>query len=247
LARQIAGFLYRKKRRWFVPQLTDSWALVTGANRGLGRSLCKKLLAANYNVAAVSRLGHCTEKLATEAKKSEAKVKDFCCDLSRRNEVSALITDASSLRFGAIVCNAAIYSEKPFAECSLDEIYEACEVNAWSHLRLVKGLEGALNQGATIVFINSIGTTMPADKEFSYLLSKKLLGAIADGLQFHFGKRGISVLNVMLGGLKTDMAHGRQGLENFIDPDEAAMAIVSNLSLGGSVRCRTFELLRKRY
>jgi NAD(P)-dependent dehydrogenase (short-subunit alcohol dehydrogenase family) len=230
-----------------MSQLRDSWVLVTGANRGLGSSLCKKFLEANRNVAAVSRSGRCGEDLATEAEASQAKIKDFCCDLSRRAEMSALISDASSLRFGAIICNAAVYSHKPFAECTLDEVYEACEVNAWSHLRLIQGLEGALDQGGTIVFINSIGTTMPSDKEFAYLLSKKLLGAIADGLQFHFGKRGISVLNVLLGGLKTDMAQGRQGLENFIDPDEAAAAIVSNVSLGGSVRCRSLELLRKKY
>jgi NAD(P)-dependent dehydrogenase (short-subunit alcohol dehydrogenase family) len=221
--------------------------LVTGANRGLGSSICNKFLAAKYNVAAVSRLGLCGEVLRAEAAASQVKIKDFRCDLSSRADVSALITDASSLRLGAIVCNAAIYSNKPFADCTLDEVYETCEVNAWSHLRLIKGLEGALEQGATIVFVNSIGTTMAADKEFAYLLSKKLLGAIADGLQFHFGKRGVSVLNVLLGGLKTDMAKGRQGLENFIDPDEAAEAIVSNVSLGGSVRCRSVELLRRKY
>ena len=230
-----------------MPQLRDNWVLVTGANRGLGSSLCKKFLAANCNVAAVSRLGRCAESLEADAEASGAKVKDFRCDLSRRSDVSALITDASSLRLGAIVCNAAVHSHKAFSECTIDEVYEACEVNAWSHLRLIKGLEGTLTRGATIVFINSIGTTMPTDKEFAYLLSKKLLSAIADGLQFHFGHLGISVLNVMLGGIKTDMAQGRQGRENFIDPDEAAAAIVLNVSLGDSVRCRTVELLRKKY
>jgi NAD(P)-dependent dehydrogenase (short-subunit alcohol dehydrogenase family) len=230
-----------------MQQMTDSWVLVTGANRGLGSSLCKKFLAANRNVAAVSRLGRCAEELANEAKASDAKVKDFRCDLARRAEVSALIAKISSFRLSAIVCNAAVHSHKPFSDCTLDEIHEACEVNAWSHLRLIKGLEDSLDQGATIVFINSIGITMPADKEFSYLLSKKLLGAISEGLQFHFGKRGISVMNVLLGGLKTDMAQARQDLENFIDTDEAAAAVVSNLFSSDTLRCRTIELLRKKY
>jgi NAD(P)-dependent dehydrogenase (short-subunit alcohol dehydrogenase family) len=129
----------------------------------------------------------------------------------------------------------------------MDEIYEICEINAWSHLKLIKGLEDSLDRGSSIVFINSIGITMPADKEFAYILSKKILAAIADGLQLHFGKRGISVLNVLLGGVNTNMAYGRAGQENFIDPDEAAEAIVSNVFLGESVRCRTVELLRKNY
>lgn len=226
---------------------TDSWILVTGANRGLGSSLCLKFLELNRNVAAVSRSGQCAENLVRVAEINGARVKDFRCDLGRGDELSALIAEASSLHLEAIVCNAAIYSQKPFVECTMDEIYEICEINAWSHLKLIKGLEGSLDRGSSIVFINSIGISMPADKEFAYILSKKILAAIADGLQFHFGKRGVSVLNVLLGGVSTNMAYGRAGLENFIDPDEAADAIVSNVSLGESVRCRTIELLRKKY
>lgn len=225
---------------------TPNWVLVTGANRGLGSSLCRKFLAANRNVLAVSRRGRCAETVVNDAGLVE-KLQDQRCDLANRADIEALIARVSGLKLGAIVCNAAVYSDKPFAASSVDEVCEICEVNAWSHLRLIKGLEGTLAAGATIVFINSIGVTMPSDKEFAYILSKKILSGIADGLQYHFGKRGISVVNVLLGGVKTDMAKGRQGLENFIDPDEAAAAIVSMCSLGDSVRCRTVELLRKKY
>lgn len=196
---------------------------------------------------AVSRSGRCAETSARKAGPGKGTIKDQKCDLARRADVATLITGISGLDLGAIVCNAATYSGKSFAETSMDEILEACEVNAWSHLSLIKGLEGALRTDATIIFINSIGITMTADKEFAYILSKKVLAAIADGLQHHFGKRGISVINVLLGGIKTDMARDRQGVENFIDPDEAATAIVSMCSLGDSVRCRTVELLRKKY
>jgi NAD(P)-dependent dehydrogenase (short-subunit alcohol dehydrogenase family) len=227
---------------------TDRWVLITGANRGLGRSLCGKFLALNHNVAAVSRSGQCADALGRRAADPNgARVMDFRCDLARRDEVAALIEDVSSLRLGVIVCNAAIYTQKPFAECTVDEVYDVCEINVWSHLRLIKGLEGCLDHGSSIVFINSIGIAMPADKEFAYLLSKKMLAAVSDGLQFHFGKRGVSILNVLIGGINTDMAKGREGVENFIDPDEAAHAIVSNVFLGSSVRCRTIELLRKKY
>jgi NAD(P)-dependent dehydrogenase (short-subunit alcohol dehydrogenase family) len=227
---------------------TNSWILVTGANRGLGNSLCRKFLASNYNVAAVSRSGYCQISRPTgPADANRARVQDFRCDLARRDDVAMLIEEVSSLYLGAIVCNAATYTEKPFADCTVDEMQEVCEINAWSHLRLIKGLGDRLDRGSSIIFINSIGITMPADKEFAYLLSKKMAAAISDGIQFHFGKRGVSVMNVLLGGTNTDMAQGRAGVENFIDPDEAADAIVANVVLGGSVRCRTVELLRKKY
>lgn len=225
----------------------SNWVLITGANRGLGSKLCRKFLETNRNVLAVSRQGRCAQFIADHISVGNGVIRDQRCDLGQRADIEALITDVSGLQLGGIICNAAIYSDKPFAGTSVNEICELCEINAWSHLRIIKGLEGALVPGASIVIINSIGINMAADKEFAYILSKKILSGIADGLQFHFGKRGISVVNVLLGGIRTDMAKGRQGAENFIDPDEAAAAVVSMCSLGDSVRCRTVELLRRKY
>ena len=225
----------------------NNWVLITGANRGLGSKLCRKFLEADRNVLAVSRQGRCAQNIADNIRSGKGMIRDQRCDLGQRVDIESLINDVSGLKLGGIICNAAIYSDKPFSGTSVDEVCELCEVNAWSHLRIIKGLDGCLTPGASIVFINSIGINMTADKEFAYILSKKILSGIADGLQFHFGKRGVSVISVLLGGIRTDMAQGRQGLENFIDPDEAAAAVVSMCSLGESVRCRTIEILRRKY
>ena len=226
---------------------SNNWVLITGANRGLGRKICLKFLEADRNVLAVSRQGCCAQSIADSMRSGKGMIRDLRCDLGKRRDVEELVTGVLGLKLAGIICNAAIYSNKTFAGTSVDEICGLCEINAWSHLRIIKGLDECLTPGASIVFINSIGINMTADKEFAYLLSKKILSGIADGLQLHFGKRRVSVASVLLGGIATDMAQGREGFENFIDPDEAAAAVFSMCSLGESVRCRTVELLRTKY
>lgn len=226
---------------------SNNWVLITGANRGLGRKLCLKFLEADRNVLAVSRQGCCAQSITASMRSGKGMIRDFQCDLGQRRDVEALLTAVSGLKLAGIICNAAIYSNKTFAGNSVDEICGLCEINAWSHLRIIKGLDECLTPGASIVFINSIGIKMTADKEFAYLLSKKILLGIADGLRFHFAKRRVSVTSVLLGAIATDMAQSREGFGNFIDPDEAAAAVYSTCSLGESVRCSTLELLRRKY
>src|SRR5277367_5793586 len=90
--------------------LTGQVAVITGSSRGIGRSSAELLAKLGAKVVISSRKAEACEEVAQGIRKAGGDAHVIACNISRREEVEALVTGATS-HYGKIdilVCNAAV-------------------------------------------------------------------------------------------------------------------------------------------
>ena len=90
--------------------LTDKVAVVTGSSRGIGRSIAETMARMGAKVVISSRKAEACEPIAGDIRKKGGEAVVIPCNISRRDEVEALIRGAED-KLGPVdilVCNAAV-------------------------------------------------------------------------------------------------------------------------------------------
>ncbi|HJA92316.1 MAG TPA: SDR family oxidoreductase [Candidatus Eisenbergiella merdipullorum] len=199
--------------------------LITGASRGLGLCFARKYLEGGWRVLAGARSGKNLEEL-----KKDYPDRLFCLPLD--------VTDTASVEEAAkkagqyadrvelIINNAGIHSAssfEPLEKTDLDDCAEVYEVNAVGPLRVVKAFLELIPENGDGLIANissesgSIGTAQRV-KEFDYCMSKAAMNMGTKLLDNYLRPRGIRVIAVHPGWMRTDM-----GGENAdLDPYETA-------------------------
>lgn len=127
-------------------------AIVTGASRGIGRAIARRLASEGIAVAAVSRTLHpgdgafagSLEETVAIINNEGGNAKAFVADLGRpeidRAALVARIEDAFGARADILVNNAAAARryETPFADMSREYFYDSIETNVWNTWDLMK-------------------------------------------------------------------------------------------------------------
>lgn len=204
--------------------------LIAGASRGLGFSLTLQYLKNGFTVFACVRAVEC-DKLATL--KSQFKdhliviQMDVSCSQSVREAADHVKSYCNKL--DVIINNAGIHSEDSFEvleNVNLDNALEVYNVNSIGILRVAKEFLCLLENGNDKLLMNissesgSIGSCL-RNKEFDYCMSKAAVNMGSVLLQNYVKERGIKVLAVQPGWMRTDMG----GEIADIDPAEAAECI----------------------
>ncbi|BBM03178.1 SDR family oxidoreductase [Microbulbifer sp. GL-2] len=204
-------------------------ALVTGANRGIGKSIvdafvkegAKKVYLAVRN----------TETTTDLTQKYGDKVVTVQLDVTDDNGIKALATEIQDLDI--LVNNAGVLS--PTDPLS-DRVEEALElelnVNLFGLVRIAKAFAPQLekHQGA-LVQMNSVVSLRTFPHVSTYSASKAASYAITQALRETLGERGVQVLSVHPGPIETDMAK-QAGLEEGEAPSTVANGIVESLANG---------------
>ncbi|MET7465339.1 SDR family NAD(P)-dependent oxidoreductase [Nonomuraea sp. NPDC005501] len=185
-------------------------ALVTGANRGIGREVCRQLAAAGHTVVLTARS---LQSAAAAAAELGPDVHPLLLDVTSEESV-ARAAEAVAERFGrldALVNNAAItYDTWQRAEnADLDVVREAAETNLYGPWRMVQAFLPLLRAGghARVVNVSSeaasltgMGGGTPA-----YTTTKVALNALTRMLAAELRADGILVNAVCPGWVATDM------------------------------------------
>ena len=178
-------------------------AFITGANRGIGRELCRQYAAAGWRVHAASRAPQDCAIIAGD-------VIAHRLDLCDQAEIAALKTSLGGQPLDLIINNAGLWF--PDVE-TLDTISIASwehyvRVHALAPLLVVQTLADSLRAGnAKIANISSrsASSTLSDDKGYGYGSSKAGLSAITKSLSVDFAARGVVVLALTPGWVRTDM------------------------------------------
>ena len=225
--------------------------LVTGASRGLGLGIARKLTAVGYRVIAVarSRSKQIGEAIG-EAERGNGGPLHFApFDLGKVDEIAPFVRDLRK-QFGpfyGLVNNAAAGHDGALAMMQNAQIEQLVRLNTLSPLILTKYVvRSMMSEGAgRIVNIASIVGFTGYSGLAAYAATKASLIGFTRSLAREVGRLGINVNAVAPGFLDTDMTHGltgeqrqrvvrRSALKRLADVDDVANAV--EFLLGDSAR-----------
>ena len=186
-------------------QIKDSVALVTGANRGIGRAFVDALLENGARrVYATARNGNTLDALRRLDPKRVSIIELDVTNPAQARAAAAQATDVSLL-----INNAGVLSPGGPADVSLDAVRGNLETNFFGTLNVInafvptlEGRSGAIVNMLTLVALAS----MPGLS--AYNASKAAALSLTQSFRADLAKRGIAVHGVFPGAVDTDMIRG---------------------------------------
>ncbi|RJF91691.1 SDR family NAD(P)-dependent oxidoreductase [Noviherbaspirillum saxi] len=177
-------------------------ALVTGANRGLGKAIALELATRGFDVIAGVRDPASAVQLLEESRTLKGKIEVEALDV-------AALGDYRPPEDLQLLVNNAGYRGPylPIEEAALDEWRKTFETNFFGVIDLTRRAIPALrNAGAGIICnIGSLGAYTPLPFYSIYRASKAAIAALSEGLRIELAPFGIRVIEIPIGGVDTDM------------------------------------------
>ncbi|MEO5862816.1 MAG: SDR family oxidoreductase [Burkholderiales bacterium] len=200
-------------------QIKGSIALVTGANRGVGRATVKVLM--EQGAAKVYATARDASKIADLAAAYPGKVEALALDITKPNQVSAAGQRAKDVNL--LINNAGVNQMKGFiAADSIDPARAEMEANYFGTLAMCRAFAPVLktNGGGAIINVVSVAARVTIPILGSYCASKWALFSMTQGVRAELAKQGTFVVSVNPGAIDTDMAKGMDMAK--LDPADVA-------------------------
>lgn len=206
-------------------------ALITGANRGIGRVLAEsfaaqgaaKVYAAVRNPASVAKL----------VQASGGTIAALELDLSKPDTVTAAARTAKDVTL--VVNNAGILkAADPLADNAIESLREEIDVNVAGLIRMARAFAPVLaaNGGGAFVQLNSVASLKNFPDFATYCASKAAAYSITQALRDKLKAQGTLVVSVHPGPIATDMANSA-GLGEIAEPPSlVADALIAALAAG---------------
>ena len=179
-------------------------ALVTGANRGIGREIVKGLIEAGAGkVYAAVRSLESADPLIEE---HGDRVQAIRFDLGDEAIIEAAAKEASDVDI--VIANAGVLKT---ATAFSDDVYEALQFeldgNLFGRIRTVRAFAPVLkaNGGGAFVQLNSVVSVKSFPDFATYCASKAAAYSMTQALRFQLAEQGTSVFSVHPGPIATDM------------------------------------------
>jgi 3-oxoacyl-[acyl-carrier protein] reductase len=221
--------------------------LITGASRGLGLGIARKLVDAGYCVIAVARKSNkgLTSAIAQAKRGKRGALHFVAFDLGNIDEIPGLVRTLRK-QFGplfGLVNNAAIGLDGALSLMHNSQIEELVRVNTLSPMVLTKYVVRAMmseSAGRIVNVASIIGFTGYSGLSV-YAATKASMIGFTRSLAREVGRLGIGVNAVAPGFLDTDMTHGlvdeqrqrvmrRSALRRLVSVDDVADAVEFLLS-----------------
>jgi 3-oxoacyl-[acyl-carrier protein] reductase len=192
-----------------LKKLEGKIALVTGASRGIGAAIAKRLAADGANVAITySRGADAADGVVTDIERSGGKAIAIQADATDAKAVSAAIekTVATLGRLDILVNNAGTAIPKPFEEATLEEMDRVIDLNLRGVFIATQAALKHMQDGGRIITMGScVGERMMTPGLVAYAATKGAVKMFVQGLSREVGPRGITVNNIQPGPIDTDL------------------------------------------
>ncbi len=192
-----------------MPTLSDKVVLVTGASRGIGAAVAKRLAADGANVAIT---------YAKDAKAADAVVKAIeaggrkalavQADAANPDAVKTAVeqTAAAFGHIDVLVNNAGTAIPKPFEEATLEEMDRVIDINLRGVLVATQAALKHMPDGGRIISIGScVGERNLTPGLTAYAATKGAVKMFTQSLAREVGPRRITVNNIQPGPIDTDL------------------------------------------
>lgn len=201
--------------------------LITGANRGIGKAVAKRLAEDGAHLFLAIRKNETS--LVNEFKKAGAKdVEVIESDLSTRAGVEALAEKIRNLKIDILFNNAGIITGGLLEEQPLDDIYEMLQVNVNALIHLTQAVLPQMLKRKTGMIINhsSVAGIMLVPCASTYSASKAAVLAFTNCLRQELKNTGVRTLVLVTPGIKTRLFERIEALysKNIATPKDAIPA-----------------------
>jgi NADP-dependent 3-hydroxy acid dehydrogenase YdfG len=214
-----------------MQSIKDRVVLVTGANRGIGKSIVEEFLRSGARkIYAAARN---TATLQPLSDQYGDKVVPLRIDLNDAGSITAAAASAGDVE--VVINNAGMLNvANPLASNAIAAMQDEMEVNVYGLMRMAQAFAPVLkaNGGGTLVQLNSVASMKNFADFATYSASKAASYSITQGLRDILKEQGTQVISVHPGPIATDMANNA-GLSEIAEPAEiVAQGIIAAIESG---------------
>ncbi|MGZ0710967.1 3-oxoacyl-ACP reductase FabG (plasmid) [Coraliomargarita sp. W4R53] len=195
----------------------DRVVLVTGGNRGIGRAIAERFVAAGYKVAVTARSGDGPEGTLTV----RADVTDAAAVDAAFTEVETTLGPVE-----IVVANAGVTKDMLLLRMTEDDFDSVVATNLGGTFRVVKRASKGMMRArwGRVILISSVVGLYGSAGQINYSASKSALVGFARSLTRELGGRGITANVIAPGFIETDMTASL--------PDETQTQYKKNIPAG---------------
>jgi NAD(P)-dependent dehydrogenase (short-subunit alcohol dehydrogenase family) len=210
--------------------LANKTALVTGASRGIGRAIAKRLAADGAHVFVhYNRSAGEADTLVDQIEQAGGSAEVVAANLEEVDSVDGLITDVKlklgNRKLDILVNNAGIFASHTVGDNDASALDRLLAVNVRAPYQLTSGLVDHLSSDARVLFTSSVAAKNALPGLGAYALTKGAIDTLTRYLAAELGERGIRVNSIAPGVIETDMA------TDFIGTEESREWIKSTQAL----------------
>ncbi|MCM6763032.1 SDR family oxidoreductase [Rathayibacter sp. ZW T2_19] len=200
--------------------ISGATALVTGANRGIGRHLAAQLIERGAKVYATARRPELIDLEGAER---------LALDITSPASVASAAAVATDVDL--LINNAGIATTATLLG-DLDAAHVDMDTNVWGTLSVIRAFAPLLsaNGGGSIVNIASGASWLAMPGASAYAVSKAALWNMGNALRHELAGQGTAVMSVHLGVADTDMSAGVSIAKT--DPADVARATLDGVERG---------------
>ncbi|UPG89480.1 3-oxoacyl-ACP reductase FabG [Luteibacter aegosomaticola] len=192
-----------------MSNLSNKTAFVTGASRGIGAGIARRLAADGANIAITYTRGvEAAAQVVKAIEQAGGKAIAIQADAADPQAVAAAIEKTVST-FGGLdilVNNAGTAIPKPFVDATLEEMDRVVDINLRGVFIATQAALKHIPDGGRVINIGScVGERMGTPGLAAYAATKGAVKMFTQGLSRELGPRGITVNNVQPGPIGTDL------------------------------------------
>ncbi len=189
--------------------LTGKTAFVTGASRGIGRSVAVCLAEAGANVALIGRDTAALEETLAGVKAHGRRALALKTDVTSADSIQAAV-DAAIKEFGRIdtlVCNAGVQKLKPFLDMKPEDWRGLISTNLEGAIMTMQAVgKGMVDQkSGSIITMSSIYSFVGAPWNSIYCMTKGGLAQLSKALAVEWARHNVRVNAICPGWIETDL------------------------------------------
>lgn len=224
--------------------LKGKTAVITGCNRGIGKSILTKFSEYGANsIACIRKENKKFEEYCKNLeKKNKINIEIIYFDLSHRDQLSKGVKEIINLnkKIDVLVNNAGVLFNSIFQMTSEKKLAEIFNINFFSHIQLTQKISREMmkNKSGSIIFISSTSAMRNDIGRFAYSSTKAAISSTSRVLAKELGIYKIRVNAICPGLTKTDMSDcntredfkaqeiNKISLKRLAEPDEIANVAV---------------------
>lgn len=201
----------------------DKVVFLTGANRGIGKSLLKELLGKG-----VRKIYATSRSLENMENFNDERVVPIELDITNDSQVLKAVEQAQDTQ--VLINNAGKIEYGGILDSDSEKIFSDMNTNYFGTLNVMKAFVPVLekNTPASIVNIVSIAAYSSFPFIAGYSASKAALYSATQAVRIELLKRGVSVFAINPGAIDTDMNKGYEG--EMTSSEDVAQSIIHELT-----------------